>query len=526
LVERHVANVTVVGSSPITRSFFAIFEVLQVNTELDNGPSAGETTAQEEPKKLSMQVEVEETGACERHVRVTIPRDDIEGYFQKQFDELLPKAEVPGFRVGKAPRKLVESKFRSQVKEQVKGSLLMDSLAQINDRDDFAPIGEPEFDYEKVEVPDDGPMIYEFDIEVRPDFEVPQWRGLKLERIEHEFSEQEINDAIQRFLGSFTTLTPVDEPAQLGDYVVCDVRCKHEGVVVSEADEVSIVIRKTVSFADGQLEDFDKLMVGVQAEETRTAEMTISQFADNEKLRGKQVELEFEVLDIKRLEIEEISDITERLGFESIGDFKDVIKRRMESQLAYERRQSIRKQITDSLTESAKWELPPDLLKRQSRRELERAVIEMRSSGFSEEEIRNRENRIRHNVLAQTEKMLKEHFILEKIAEDQSIEDTPQDYEAEIQRIAVQKNDSPRRVRARLDRTGEIDAMRNMIIEQKVIDLITSEATFTTIPYERDDQEQTTTALSLHVAGKAGTSNIPEAKYQDSTPTEVSTKPE
>lgn len=497
-----------------------------MNTELENDSTTDESAGQEPASSLSMEVEVEETGACERHVRVTIPRDDIEKYYQKQFDELLPKAEVPGFRIGKAPRKLVESKFRSQVKEQVKGSLLMDSLAQINERDDFAPIGEPEFDYEKVEVPEEGPMIYEFDIEVRPDFDVPEWKGLNLERIEHEFSEDEISDSIKRMLGSFTTLTPVDEAAQLGDYVTCTVRCKHDGELVSETEEVEIVIRETLSLADGTIEKFDSLMVGGQAEEVKTAKMTVSQFADNEELRGKEVELEFEILDVKRLETEDTESITERLGFDSIDTFKDIVKQRMDSQLEYERRQKIRQQITDSLTESADWELPPELLQRQSRRELERAVIEMRSSGFSEEEIRNRQNRIRQNVLAQTEKMLKEHFILEKIAEDQSVEDEPQDYEAEIQRIAMQKNDSPRRVRARLERTGEIDAMRNMIIEQKVIDLIMAEASFKSIPYERDEAEEKTTALNLHVAGKVGSQNIPEAKYQDSTPTEVSTKPD
>ena len=402
----------------------------------------------------------------------------------------------------------------------------MDSLAQINERDDFAPIGEPEFDYEKVEVPDEGPMIYEFDIEVRPDFDVPQWKGLKLERIEHEFSEDEISESIQRMLGSFTTLTPVEEPAALGDYVTCSLTCKHDGEVVSKADEAEIVIRETLSFADGQLDDFDKLMVGAESEDVKSAKMTISQFADNEKLRGKEVDLEFEVLDVKRLESEDTEAITARLGFDSIDTFKGIVKQRMDSQLEYERRQKIRQQITDSLTESANWELPPDLLQRQSRRELERAVIEMRSSGFSEEEIRNRQNRIRQNVLAQTEKMLKEHFILEKIAEDQKVEDEPQDYEAEIQRIAMQKNDSPRRVRARLERTGEIDSMRNMIIEQKVIDLIMSEATFSAIPYQRDETDTKTTALNLHVAGKSAGENIPEAKYDDSTPTEVSTKPE
>ncbi|MEQ1906360.1 MAG: trigger factor family protein, partial [Pirellulaceae bacterium] len=86
-----------------------------------------------ELKKLNLTVDVKNTSACERHVKVSIAREDIDRYFQKQFDEIAPRAELPGFRAGKAPRKLLESKFRKQIENQVKGSLLMDSLAQVNE---------------------------------------------------------------------------------------------------------------------------------------------------------------------------------------------------------------------------------------------------------------------------------------------------------------------------------------------------------------------------------------------------------
>ena len=97
-----------------------------------------ETTEADEKKSLNLKIDVKEESACERHVTVTIPRDDIESYFNKQFDTLVPRAEVPGFRVGKAPRAIVEKKFRKQVADQVKGSLLMDSLTQISDDETFS----------------------------------------------------------------------------------------------------------------------------------------------------------------------------------------------------------------------------------------------------------------------------------------------------------------------------------------------------------------------------------------------------
>ena len=87
---------------------------------------------------------------------------------------------MPGFRKGRAPRKLVESKFRHSVSDQVKGSLLMDSLSQVTDEQDFSAIGEPDFDYEAISVPDEGDFKFQFQIEVRPEFKTPDWKGAKL----------------------------------------------------------------------------------------------------------------------------------------------------------------------------------------------------------------------------------------------------------------------------------------------------------------------------------------------------------
>ena len=118
--------------------------------------------------KLALDVQVEKTGDCSRHVVVTVPESDVNKYFQRHYDDLMPRAEVPGFRPGKAPRKLIESKFRKSVADQVKGALLMDSLTQISEEELFSAIGEPDFDFEAVEVDPTKELRFEFNIEVRP----------------------------------------------------------------------------------------------------------------------------------------------------------------------------------------------------------------------------------------------------------------------------------------------------------------------------------------------------------------------
>src|SRR5262249_50293445 len=146
-----------------------------------------------EEQKLKLSIKVDKPSACQRHVTVTIPRDEIERYYDKAFSDLMDSAAVPGFRAGRAPRKLIESRYRKDVADQVKGSLLMDSMTQITEEEDFSAISEPDFDPLAVTLPDDGPMTFEFDLEVRPEFDLPEWKGLKIERPVREFTEKDID---------------------------------------------------------------------------------------------------------------------------------------------------------------------------------------------------------------------------------------------------------------------------------------------------------------------------------------------
>jgi len=468
-----------------------------------------ETTKAAEKKALDLKIDVKEESACERHVTVTIPRDDIESYFNKQFDTLVPRAEVPGFRVGKAPRAIVKKKFRKQVAEQVKGSLLMDSLTQISDDETFSAISEPDLDFQKVEIPDEGDLVYEFNIEVRPEFEIPNWKGLKLQRPEYEFTDADLEAEIAELGKRYSDLVPVEEAVAKGDHIVCNIKTTLDGEQIALAEEVGIDVNDNLSLADTSIDGFGKLVIGKKAEDTVSTKAEINEFCDNEELAGKEIEVEFEILDVKRVEASTAEDLAKKLGLEE-EMIRTSLKSSMENRLAYAQREQVREQISKTLTESADWELPPDLLRRQSRRELDRSVIEMRSSGFSDQEIMARENALRKNVLEKTATALKEHFILERIAEEEKIEDEPQDYEVEINRIAMQQNDSPRRVRAQLERSGQMDSLRNMIIEGKVIAKITEEAEFTSTEYNHKDQSDTT-ALNFFAAGES--TSIPEAKY-------------
>jgi trigger factor len=476
-----------------------------VDEKEDSAAVAVEGEGEEEAAEpLTLDVQVSSPSACERHVTVTIARDDIDRYFNDAFGEMMPTAAVPGFRIGRAPRKVVEHRFRDEVSDQVKSALLLDSLEQISEEQRFTAISEPDFDLEAVEVPKEGPMTFEFTIEVRPEFDMPQWKGLKLNRPTREFTDADIDSQLEQMLSRYGQLVPFEGEANEGDYLSVNFKSSHEGKQLSSESEAVIRVRPTLSFRDAKLEGFDKLMKGAKEGDKRTAEITLTKDAPNADLRGQKVDLEFEVLGVKKLKLPELTEefLQEIGNFGSEKELRDAIRKNLERQVEYEQQRIARRQISSLLTKSADWELPPGLLQRQSARELERAIMELRRSGFSEAEIRARENMLRQNSNASTANALKEHFILERIAEDEKLDVEEGDYDKEIFLIAAQSGESPRRVRAQLEKRGLMDVLRNQIIERKVLELVQSEAKFKDEPYE--PEKTTTEAISIAAGGGTG----------------------
>ncbi len=474
---------------------------------IDNADGATENNV-----KLNYTVDVKVVGDCQRHVTVVIPVEDVQRYYRARYENLAPVAEIPGFRPGKAPRKLIESKFRKTVTEQVKGQLLLDTLTQIGDEQRFSAIGEPVFDFESVSVEENVPLEFEFDIEVRPDFELPQWKGLELPKLVHEFTTAEIDTHAGLYLRRNSNLVPATDAVRPQDVVTISIETSIDGEVVAAIEELTLDVQPSASFRDATIENFAGLLGGKSINDEVQTTTKISASASNPAAREKDAVVKIKVLDIKRYEDAELNETNvAKFGsdFGDVGDVRDAIKAELERRMAYEETRRTRSAITASLTEAANWQLPPELLERQSRRESERAVMELRRNGMSDDFISAYENKLRQNSGEQTSTALREHFILERIAESEGIEDAPEDYDQEIELIAMSLEDSPRRVRSRLEKNGQLDALRNQIVERKVIELIKSHATFKEVPFQVPVDN--VAPVREYLAGR-GDAEIPVAK--------------
>jgi len=477
------------------------------------------TTTEPVATKLELDVKIDKPSTCERHIVVTVPRKEVDRYLKVAFDDLGPKAELPGFRVGKAPRKLLESKFREQISDQVKSSLVMDSLQQVTESGEFSAISEPDMDYGAVEIPKTGDFKFEFKIEVRPEFDTPNWKGLTLSRPVHTLSDKEVDAQLAKTLVRFSDGIAIDAPADLGDSLTVDITFAHDGKEIGTIEEEKVSVRKRLSFADAMLENFGETVIGAKEGDTVKTTLKIGETSTNEEYRGKTIDVAISLIEVRRQVVDELREsVLEQLGFSDPVELRAFVREELEKQLGYFQQQEIRKQVTAILTKDAQWDMPKTLVDRQTNRELQRRAMELQRSGFGNDEIRGYLNAGRRNAQEMTIAALREHFVLEKIAEDLTIEPTPEEYDAEIALIANNSGNSVRSVRARLERTGQMDTLRNQIIERRVIESIIEEAKVTDVEDASflsgipDDA-----ALEYTVAPMAA--DIPEAKY-DSKPTD------
>jgi len=121
----------------------------------EHDPESSVETAPEAPDKpkLNLDVQISDVGPCKKHLKVVIPREDVEQQFEESLGDMRKEAMVPGFRPGHAPKTLVQKRFRKEVAGQVKSKLLMACMEQLDEDYKLNPISQPNFDVEAIDLP-------------------------------------------------------------------------------------------------------------------------------------------------------------------------------------------------------------------------------------------------------------------------------------------------------------------------------------------------------------------------------------
>jgi len=434
-------------------------------------------------RRLDLKVQIESTGPCRKKVSVTVPRAEIDSTLAKSLRELIVSADVPGFRKGRVPRSLVEKKYRKEVSGQVLQRVLMDSLEQLAEEHQLDAINEPDLDVTTLEIPEKGDFEFDFEVEVRPEFDLPKYDGLKIKRPVREISEEEVTAAIDMYGEQFSAMsTPVESPAEEGDFLESDLRFVFNGEEIGRRSGVELRVSPRLRFLDSEVEAADKVLKGAVPGAQLSLPAKISMEASRAELRGETVTIEVDVKDVRRKTPYEPANLASAFGHDNVDELRKTIRGILDRQMQFRQRQAVRDQVLEQISASASWELPENLVLRQVENALRREVLEMREAGYTDQQIAARQAEMRQNQLSETRQALKQHFILDKLATEQNIEVSPVEKEMEILNMAQQSGESPRKVRAQLERRGMMENLEAQIRERKAVDFILEKASFEDVP--------------------------------------------
>lgn len=473
--------------------------------------------AEEEKVKLEQLVIITDVGPCRKHIKVTIARPSIDLKVEAKYKELVGDSWIPGFRPGKAPRQIVRRKFKKDVSEQVKGELLFASLEQLAEEHDVAPLSPPNLNPNRLVVPDAGDFVYEFEVEVRPSFELPDYKGLKLKRPVKNFSESDVDVEEKRVLSRFGQRVPKDGPVAIGDFITVDMSSKLGEREIGAGKEVVLRVDDQVAFSDGVAPKFGETVVGAKAGDARTVEIQLTEGVANPALKGQAVQCAIEIKDVKELRLPELTEafLEETFSVNNREQLREKIRVNLDNRLTYRQRQSAREQVTAHIASASSWELPHDLLMRQARKALARRTMEMQEAGMTEDEIKARQRLLERDVLNSTALSLKEHFVLQKIAEVEKIDVDDEEIHDEIDAIAEQTGESPRKVRAQFEREDLIETLAAQLIERKALDLILESATYEDVPLGQEAGISSVEAQTVPGQMSDPTAAPPEPKAEE-----------
>jgi trigger factor len=449
--------------------------------------------AEQQEEEFVYPIKVEDAGPGTKKVSVEIPQNRISDELQKQFKELRQQAAIPGFRPGHAPQKLIEKRFSNDVKEQVRRSLISESYGQAVEKNNLQVIGEPEFDNpDAIKLPEgDAPLTYSFTVEVQPDFALPGLEHLTIKKPKVEIKEENVDQAMQNLREQQGALVPVeDRGVQNGDYLSADVHLKVDGNVVGHQHDAQLVARPG-RIGGIQVDDLDKQLEGLKAGETRTITVHAPNEHPNEQIKGKDVQIEIALKDLKRLELAEVTpEFLADLGFENEKELRDALREQMEEKINYDVQQAMREQVNQYLLANTQMELPAKLSDKQSDRIVSRRAIDLMMRGMPREQVEANIERLRGGAREEAARELKLFFILQKLAAEQNVDVDEAELNGRIAMLAAQEGRRPEKLKQDMAKDNSLANLYIQMREQKAVDNVLASAKVEEVDVESEQQNK------------------------------------
>ena len=388
------------------------------------------------------------------------------------------KISVPGFRKGKAPRKMIEQLYGSQIFfEDAANEIIPDAYADAAKESGLDIVSQPKVSIEQLEA--GKPFIFAAEVAVRPEVELGEYKGVEVTKADAEVTDADVEEELKKVQDQNSrTVSVEDRAVKDGDMTVIDF----EGFIDGEAFEGGKGENYPLTIGSHSFIDtFEEQMIGMNIGEEKELNVTFPEDYHAENLKGKPATFKVTVKEIKEKQLPELDDdfAQDVSDFDTLAEYKDDLKKKIAERKESEAKAKKESEAIEKVVEAAKMDIPQAMIDTQVNRMLEDFAMRLQQQGLSVEQYFQytgmTADKIMEEMKPEAVKRIKNSLVLEAVAKAENIEVSEEEFEAELQKMADMYKMEIEKIKEFMQ-DAEAKQMKDDIAIQKAVELIVSSA--------------------------------------------------
>jgi trigger factor len=423
-----------------------------------------------------MEIILNDMGACEKNIKVTVPVDIIKKEYEEKIIEVQTKGNIKGFRPGHIPKHVVEKKYGSTILEEMKMTYVTQAFEKAVKDNNLEIFGEPDM-HEPPILHKDKEFSFEFILTLKPNFTLPDYKNYKLPTpiVKVEDSEVDMGlNHIRRLKGELIVIK--DGEIIKEDSIICDLEIKSNDQSIWEEKNVPLEIRDYPPMK-GIEKSAEAIFIGHKENDLCEADIKLSETFPKEEYRNKEAKVFFKILEIKRLKLPELNEeFLQSTGLQSVEALTNEIKKGIQYRKQSEENEKIESQILQKLLDETPMELPKHFIHHRVEHELAKFKDKTSKENLSPEEMATKIQQQETQLTEQMQQQLKELLIINRLAEENNIETTEEEVDQFIKSIAYSLQKWPNEIKAEYEKRGMMEDVKFQVKTHKVLSFIREHA--------------------------------------------------
>jgi trigger factor len=408
-------------------------------------------------------------------LKVEISADRVNDALGQAYKKVVKDIDIPGFRKGKVPRKVLEARYGKEIlHKDALDILIPQAYTEAVEETEIDPIDQP--DIKDFDIEEDSPLTFTAEVEVKPEVKLGEYKDLGIEKEDSEVKDEEIEEEIERVRNQHGQLVGSDkEVVEDGDFVIIDFEGKKDGEKFpgGSAEEYSLEIGSN-TFIPG----FEEQLVGAQVGEELELNVTFPEDYNAEDLAGEEVVFDVKVKEIKEKELPELDDefAKEVSDYETFEEYRNSIEERLQKSKKDRTQRDYENKLIEKASENAEIDVPNKMVEDELDKMFQNFAQSVSQQGMDIEDYLNYigtdESGWKEQNRESAENRTRSNLVLEAIAEKEGIEISDEEIEEQINEIAENNDQDPEQIKAFLQMQGQLDSLKDGLKMQKTIDYL------------------------------------------------------